>query len=72
MDGYELARRLRAAAGPQPLQLMAMTGYGRETDRSAAREAGFDVHLVKPPDLKVIQNLLAEPAAARSGIERDP
>ncbi len=45
-DGYELARRLRAAdAG---VYLVALTGYGQPDDRRQARESGFDAHLVKP------------------------
>lgn len=47
MDGYELARRLRAPGTP-PIRLIAITGYGQESDRAASRKAGFDAHLVKP------------------------
>lgn len=50
LDGYEVARRLRAALGKSVL-LIAHTGYGRAEDRRRALEAGFDVHLVKPVDL---------------------
>lgn len=49
VDGYEVARRVREALGPQIL-LIALTGYGREEDRRAVRNAGFDEHLVKPLD----------------------
>jgi len=48
MDGYELARRLRELVGP--IHLIALTGYGRSSDRERALAAGFDVHLVKPID----------------------
>jgi CheY-like chemotaxis protein len=47
MDGYEVARRLRTAC-PGVLRLIALTGYGQESDQRRAREAGFDVHLLKP------------------------
>jgi len=47
LDGYQVARRIRAALGGAPL-LIAVTGYGRAEDRRLSREAGFDVHLVKP------------------------
>jgi signal transduction histidine kinase/ActR/RegA family two-component response regulator len=47
LDGYELARRLRAEHGRQPV-LIAATGYGQPQDRSRAAAAGFDCHLVKP------------------------
>src|SRR5205085_3377929 len=48
MDGYELAARLRADAELGTLRLVAITGYGQENDKTRAREAGFDEHLVKP------------------------
>jgi signal transduction histidine kinase/ActR/RegA family two-component response regulator len=47
LDGYQVARRLRAALGAVPL-LIAVTGYGQIEDRRLSRDAGFDVHLVKP------------------------
>jgi signal transduction histidine kinase/CheY-like chemotaxis protein len=51
MDGYEVARRLRAAATePRPL-LIALTGYGAEEDLQRAQAAGFDAHFVKPADV---------------------
>ena len=59
MNGYELARRWRATPGYQNLKLVAMTGYGRAEDRSTAREAGFDVHFVKPAELAELEELLA-------------
>ncbi|HEY6823076.1 MAG TPA: ATP-binding protein [Steroidobacteraceae bacterium] len=49
MNGYELARQLRALARHRPLRLVAMTGYGREEDRRASRAAGFDLHVIKSP-----------------------
>ena len=49
LDGYEVARRLRAADGPQPM-LVALTGYSQPQDRRDAEAAGFDAHLVKPVD----------------------
>ncbi len=49
MDGYELARRLRKEL--PSLRLVAVTGYGQESDRRSSRAAGFDAHLVKPVDL---------------------
>lgn len=48
MDGYELARRIRQQFGPDRLLLVALTGYGQQADRAAARAAGFDQHLTKP------------------------
>ena len=48
IDGYEVARRLRADPGTSSIRLIALSGYGQEEDRRCAMEAGFDVHLVKP------------------------
>ena len=59
MDGYELARRLRADPQHRQLHLVAMTGYGRAEDQSAARKAGFDMHFVKPAELDELEKLLA-------------
>jgi PAS domain S-box-containing protein len=57
MDGYEVARRLRAAGAPRCL-LVALTGYGHEADREKSRAAGFDYHLVKPADPASVEELL--------------
>ncbi|HSR96118.1 MAG TPA: ATP-binding protein [Kofleriaceae bacterium] len=51
MDGYELARRLRVQLTAKPLWLIALTGYGRDSDRTQTRDAGFDHHMVKPIDI---------------------
>jgi signal transduction histidine kinase len=48
MDGYEVARRLRADPATQGMRLVALTGYGLLEDRQRALQAGFDLHLVKP------------------------
>jgi signal transduction histidine kinase/CheY-like chemotaxis protein len=64
VDGYELARRLRAQAGARRMTLVAVTGYGQEQDRERARRAGFDHHLVKPADTTVLASLLEAAAEA--------
>jgi CheY-like chemotaxis protein len=58
MDGYQLARRLRAAAGQEDMRLVAVTGFGQEADRERARQAGFDEHLVKPVEIDALRLLL--------------
>jgi CheY-like chemotaxis protein len=58
MDGYEVARRLRAANGR--LRLVALTGHGQDEDRRRALEAGFDAHLVKPVDLERLAAVIDE------------
>ena len=59
MDGYELGRRLREL-GVTPPRLVAVTGYGHTSDRTRSREAGFDLHLVKPIDLAAVQEALTK------------
>jgi CheY-like chemotaxis protein len=56
MDGYELARQLRRRH-PE-MRLVALTGYGQESDRIQSRNAGFDAHLVKPVDLPALNQVL--------------
>ncbi|MEP6651759.1 MAG: hybrid sensor histidine kinase/response regulator [Myxococcales bacterium] len=65
MDGYEVARRVRAALGDQ-VTLVALTGYGRPEDRRRAAEAGFDTQLTKPVDLGDLRNVLALPKKRRT------
>ena len=48
MDGYEVARRLRADPATRNIRLVALTGYGLHEDQQRALEAGFNLHLVKP------------------------
>jgi CheY-like chemotaxis protein len=62
MDGYEVARRLRASDRCRAMRLVALTGYGQPDDRDQARRAGFDHHLVKPADLESVDAILAEPS----------
>jgi PAS domain S-box-containing protein len=59
LDGYEVARRVRARYSPAELVLVAMTGYGQQTDRERSRLAGFDHHLVKPAAFEDIEAILA-------------
>jgi CheY-like chemotaxis protein len=58
MDGYEVARRIRAHSEGRARTLVALTGWGQEKDRQRVREAGFDHHLVKPAELGALQALL--------------
>ena len=59
LDGYEVARQVRSQPGSQDTMLVALTGYGLETDRERARDAGFDAHLVKPLDPVKLNEVLA-------------
>ena len=58
MDGYEVARRLSALREGRRPRIIAVTGWGQESDRHQASEAGFDMHLVKPVDLDALLRAL--------------
>ena len=58
MDGYEVARRIRADLPDRRVVLVALTGWGQEDDRRRAKEAGFDHHLIKPANIDTLQKLL--------------
>ena len=66
IDGYEVARRVRASDQGKKLLLIALTGYGRPEDRRKSLEAGFDAHLVKPVDPDELAALIAALTAARA------
>jgi signal transduction histidine kinase/ActR/RegA family two-component response regulator len=60
MDGYEVARRVRAQPEWKDLVLIALTGWGQEEDRRRSQEAGFNHHLTKPVDLDILLALLSD------------
>jgi two-component system CheB/CheR fusion protein len=62
IDGFEVARCLRQHPELKDMRLIALTGYGRETDLQRSQEAGFDHHLVKPVNPLTLLELLAMPA----------
>jgi PAS domain S-box-containing protein len=66
MDGYEVARRLRDLRGGRPVRVVAITGWGQEADRERSRQAGFDLHLVKPLDPQDLAQALGDKAAGAS------
>jgi signal transduction histidine kinase len=62
MDGYEVARELRRDLPSPQLRLIAMTGYGQAADKLAAKQAGFDAHIVKPASAdKIMRALYGKP-----------
>jgi CheY-like chemotaxis protein len=66
MDGYEVARRLRAQEELKGMTLVAVTGFGQSEDRRQAYAAGFDHHITKPATLEGLKSLLATvPARSR-------
>ncbi|HUQ73309.1 MAG TPA: ATP-binding protein [Burkholderiales bacterium] len=64
MNGYDVARQLRAAPETANCRLVAVTGWGQPRDRALASEAGFDEHMVKPLDLDRVRAILARVQAA--------
>jgi PAS domain S-box-containing protein len=65
LDGYEVARRIRATLRGGP-RLVALSGYGQPEDKQRAFAAGFDDHLVKPADPARLASILAAPPGARA------
>ena len=60
MDGYELARRLKATSAGAGMFLVATTGWGKPEDKRRSEEAGFDLHLTKPIDVASAARALAD------------
>lgn len=67
IDGYEVARRLRADPRTSAIKLIALTGYGLAEDKSRVLDAGFDLHLVKPVDIDKL--MLAIESCVRGGMQ---
>jgi CheY-like chemotaxis protein len=65
LDGFEVARRIRAELGREEIFLVALTGYGDHEDRVRTEAAGFDVHFVKPVDIGALAKVLSGVAAAK-------
>ncbi len=61
MSGYEIARHLRELPAAESILLVAVTGWGQDTDKQQSRDAGFDEHLVKPVDPDTLRTLLTRP-----------
>jgi signal transduction histidine kinase len=59
LDGYGVARAIRASPAGKSMKLIAVTGYGQSEDRQRAKEAGFDAHLVKPVSQAALSSLIA-------------
>jgi len=67
MDGYEVARAIRAQPWGADMLLVAQTGWGQEEDRRRTRQAGFDAHMTKPLDHSRLMSLMGQlPASPRS------
>jgi signal transduction histidine kinase len=71
MDGYEVARRIRSRPWGRAATLVALSGWGQESDRKRSREAGFDSHCIKPLDPQRLSMLLAS-LSAPGGVAAEP
>ncbi|MGH8328788.1 MAG: ATP-binding protein, partial [Steroidobacteraceae bacterium] len=60
LDGYDTARRMASQPWAATMQIVAVTGWGQETDRQRAKDAGFHRHLVKPVDLDALREVMSE------------
>ena len=58
IDGYEVARRVRQLPALDHTRLIAMTGYGQDSDKQAAADAGFDAHIVKPVEYPTLMEAI--------------
>ena len=65
-SGFDVARSLRAQPNGDAMRLVAVTGWGQAEDRRRSLDAGFDQHLVKPPDLDTVKQLCTRPLQGRS------
>jgi CheY-like chemotaxis protein len=62
LDGVQVGRRVRAEAWGHAMTLIALTGWGQDSDRKRTQAAGFDAHLVKPLDISALAPYLEAPA----------
>ena len=66
LSGYDVARELRSESRNNDVVIAAITGYGQESDRQRSLDAGFDYHIIKPPDVNLLAMLIA---SSRQGLE---
>lgn len=76
MDGYALARAIRERPAFADTLLVALSGFGAEADRQRTREAGFDLHMLKPMEIDALEQLLlrvqSHPGRAAAGQHPQP
>ena len=70
LNGYEVAKRIRQQPGGKEVVLIALTGYGQDTDRQLSAQSGFNHHLVKPARLEQVKEILAAAAEQRNQNEK--
>jgi CheY-like chemotaxis protein len=59
MNGYDVCRSIRERSWGKAIRIVALTGWGQDRDRQNTREAGFDAHLVKPVDVRLLGQVLS-------------
>ena len=67
LNGFDAARRIRAAPWGKRMTLVAISGWGQDSDRAKSKEAGFDAHLVKPMEFPALEQILAQVSARLQG-----
>ncbi len=70
LNGYEATRRIREQLWGRSPTIIALTGWGQEGDRTLSKEAGCDAHLVKPVDIRDLEELLSALAGSTNGEDR--
>jgi two-component system CheB/CheR fusion protein len=68
LDGFQTARRIRQLPGCAKVTLIALTGWGQDSDRRRTKEAGFDYHLVKPIEPRMLREMLANLPLEQKGM----
>jgi signal transduction histidine kinase/ActR/RegA family two-component response regulator len=68
MDGFEVARRIRASPWGKDILLVALTGWTQDEHKRRSKEAGFDRHLTKPADQATLRAVLCEPRLGATGL----
>jgi DNA-binding response OmpR family regulator len=68
LDGFETCRRIRDRAWGKSMLLVAITGWGQDIDRQKSSDAGFDHHLVKPIDSRILAAIVNDLSAANTGV----
>jgi PAS domain S-box-containing protein len=68
LNGYEVAKRIRQQPGGNDVVLVALTGYGQDTDRQLSAQSGFNHHLVKPARLEQVSEILANASKQKNRI----
>ncbi len=66
LNGYEVCQQIRARSSSRQAVVIAITGWGQESDRRKSRDAGFDAHLVKPVAYSELVTLVGQIAHRRS------